>query len=389
MAPPSFGPPGYSIPQRYMNRTPPPDGADTNTRPYLIFFSYMSTCFGVAVFIIQRIFKKHAVLKKSTTVSVPPSRDIWLFSILAAGSLLTTWTFMVQYFDMSYKTWLMWRSYYDLDPHHRHWGLWLKETSLFHEAWELVVVGNARYWWSHQIFFFALGLGLYLEQKGIRRGIKHTWAFMLLGQIVAISFATNLFLLTLLLSPPVSSQASSTSARRSNWLGPWLLNLGTVFATAIPAFLLADDHYWHHSEDFLPVLLIPHVALLVLPAARALLPARYLPESNVVFDDKVYGYMWVLTIANAALMMIKTTYAAWAYSGFQGIQNALLEHPAVSSVGFDVIFCWTTWVCWYLTQGRGGAVSKHAVFQAREGYIGDRDGVAITSNGFDAGVRRR
>jgi hypothetical protein len=167
MAPPSFGPPGYAIPQRYMNRTPPPDGADTNTRPYLIFFSYMLTCLGVAVFIIQRIVKKNNVLKKSTAAISPPRKHVWLFGALAAGSLITTWGFMVQYFNVSYKTWLMWRSYYELDPHHRHWGLWLRETSLFHEAWELVVVGNARYWWSHQIFFFALGLGLYMEQKGM------------------------------------------------------------------------------------------------------------------------------------------------------------------------------------------------------------------------------
>lgn len=166
MAPRSFGPPGYSIPQRYMNRTPPPDGADTNTRPYLIFFTFISTCFGVSVFVIRNISKKHAVLKKSTAVDPPPRRDIWLFSALAAGSLLTTWTFMIQYFNISYRTWLMWRSYYDLDLHQRHWGLWLKETSLFHEAWELAVVGNSRYWWSHQAFFFALAMGLYLEQKG-------------------------------------------------------------------------------------------------------------------------------------------------------------------------------------------------------------------------------
>jgi hypothetical protein len=165
MAPRSFGPPGYAIPQRYVNRTPPPDGADTNTRPYLIFFSYILTCLGVSVFIIQRIVKKNAALQKSATSSPPPSKHVWLFSALAVGSLLTTWGFMVQYFNVSYKAWLMWRSYYELDPHHRHWGLWLRETSLFHEAWELVVVGNARYWWSHQIFFFALSLGLYMDQR--------------------------------------------------------------------------------------------------------------------------------------------------------------------------------------------------------------------------------
>lgn len=224
---------------------------------------------------------------------------------------------------------------------------------------------------------------------GIKRGIKYTWAFMFLGQFVAVSFATNLFLLTLLLSPPELRQASPTSKQRPSWLGPWLVSLGTVFTTAIPAFLLADDHYWHHSEDFLPVLLIPHVALLVLPAARALIPAKYIPEHSAAFNDKVYGYIWVLTIANASLMMMKTTYAAWAYSGFQGIQNALLEHPVISSVGFDVIFCWLTWACWYLTQGRDGSVPKYTKSQVQETYMDDRDGFAIISNDYDGGVRRR
>ncbi|KAF1911218.1 hypothetical protein BDU57DRAFT_524986 [Ampelomyces quisqualis] len=389
MAPPNFGPPDYSIPQRYMNRTPPPEGADTNTRAYLIFFSYMLTCFGISVFIIQRILKKNAVLQKSTTASQPPSQHVWLFSALAAGSLLTTWSFMVRYFNMSYKTWLMWRSYYELDPHHRHWGLWLKETSLFREAWELVVVGNARYWWSHQIFFFALGLGLYMEQKGIRRGVKYSWAFMLLGQIVAISFATNLFLLTLLLSPPTPSQPTSR-IQRSSWLGPWLVNLGSVLATAIPAFLLADDHYWHHSTDFLPLLLIPHVALLVMPFARVFAPARLLPDNSVAFDNKVYSYMWALTIGNAGLMTLKTTYAAVFYGGFQGILNALMEHPAVSSIGFDVIFCWVTWFCWYSTQGEEiRSVARERSDRVGDMYADDRAGITIKSNGLDGDVRRR
>jgi hypothetical protein len=166
MAPPRFGPPGSAIPQRYMKRTAPPNGADTNKRPYVVFFSYMLTCFLVSVYIILGIYKKYTVLKKSTTASLPPRKHVWLFSGLAATSLLVTWSFMLTYFNVSYQTWLVWRSFYELDPHQKHWGLWLKETSLFREAWESVVVGRARYWWSHQIFFFALGLGLYLEQRG-------------------------------------------------------------------------------------------------------------------------------------------------------------------------------------------------------------------------------
>jgi hypothetical protein len=180
---------------------------------------------------------------------------------------------------------------------------------------------------------------------------------MLLGQIVAISFATNLFLLTLLLSPPVP-QTSTTRAQRSRWLGPWLYNLGSILATVIPAFLLANDHYWHHSKDFLPVLLVPHVALLVVPFVRAVVPEKYFLEDDMAVDDK----LWALTFGNAAVMLLKTTYAAVSYGGFQGIRNALLEHPAVSSVGFDVIFCWITWICWISTQsGVVRSVAKQSI----------------------------
>lgn len=224
----------------------------------------------------------------------------------------------------------------------------------------------------------------------MRRGIKHTWAFMLLGQIVAISFATNLFLLTLILSPPAVSRPSTSSIQRSRWLGPWLLNLGALFATVIPAYLLADDHYWHHSEDFMPVLLAPHIALLVLPTVRVVVPSRYFPDHDQAFNDRVYGYMWVLTFANAAIMLLRTTWMAVSYCGFQGIQSALLQHPAVSSVGFDVIFCWITWICWNLTQGSvDGSRARESVTRDKEPYEDHAVDLSMQSGDYNGVVRRR
>lgn len=169
MPPPGAIPPGYSydhIPQSFMNRKPAPEGADTNTRAYLIFFSYLGLCVSLTVLIVQKLLKSYLVLSKSATARPPPRKHVLLFVGLAAGSVLSTWYYMVQYFKVSYQIWLMWRSYYDLTTDKTHWGLWLKETSLFKEAWEIAIVGNARYWWTHQIFFFASGLGLVLEQKG-------------------------------------------------------------------------------------------------------------------------------------------------------------------------------------------------------------------------------
>lgn len=178
MAPPGFAPPAYSygnIPTRYAHKEPPPPGTDTNGRAYFIFFSYLGLCASLTVFVIYKIVKSYTVLSKSTTAQLPPRKHVRLFAILAAGSLITTWYYMLEYFKLSYKTWLMWRSFYELTPDQRHWGLWLRETSLFREAWETAIVGNARYWWTHQIFFFACGLGLSLEQRGESRKKTRCW----------------------------------------------------------------------------------------------------------------------------------------------------------------------------------------------------------------------
>jgi hypothetical protein len=140
----------------------------------------------------------------------------------------------------------------------------------------------------------------------------------------------------------------------------------------------------------MPVLLTPHVALLVLPFVRILLPAKYFPDHDVAFNDKVYGYMWVLTFANAAIMLLRTTWMAVSYGGFAGIQSALLEHPAVSSVGFDVVFCWITWICWNWTQESAiSSIARKSVNNAKESNEDGSVGIATKRYGYDSDVRRR
>lgn len=139
----------------------------SNARPYGVFVFYMSTCLALSVFIVVKLFNKTEQLYAANPSRLPQRKHVLLFAVLAAASLLSTWSFMFQYFQWSYNNWLTVRSQRDLDPSVRHWGLWLKETLLFREAWESVVIGQNRYWWSHQIFYFASALGLHLEWKGM------------------------------------------------------------------------------------------------------------------------------------------------------------------------------------------------------------------------------
>ncbi len=191
---------------------------------------------------------------------------------------------------------------------------------------------------------------------------------MLLGQIVAISFATNLYFLTLLLSPPQQQPAAPQHSKRAtpaayksehaskshSWLGPWLIDGISVVMTTGAADRLSKERYWN-GPGFMPLLLLPHAILLVLPTFRALLPARFFPVGEFKTSDRIYSFLWVLNFHFVG-RLAWTTYQAYVTGDLGHICNTLLEHPAVSSVGCDVIFCWISWLCWWQTQSDSSSV---------------------------------
>lgn len=209
---------------------------------------------------------------------------------------------------------------------------------------------------------------------------------MLLGQIVAISFATNLFILNLLLSPP-APPAPARSGFKKKWIGPWLINFVAIIATEIPVYILADEHYWE-KHNFFPVLMVPHIALMVAPFARVLLPGKYFSDDDVEFADSIYSVLWKLTLGGGIFLWLKVTATAYSYGGFYGIYSALTEHPAVSSVGFDVICCWISWSAyWMLT--KKGVVDVVGKGSDEDGWEGAGSGTTVTSGDVGGAVRRR
>ena len=187
---------------------------------------------------------------------------------------------------------------------------------------------------------------------------------MLLGQIVAISFATNLYFLTLLLNiaqqtAPATSTVEKSSPqttksapgpKRNKWLGWWLVDGVSTLTVTSAAELLSRETYWH-GPSFMPVLMLPHVVLLIVPTARAILPASFFPEGEPRTVNKIYSSLLTFTFYFVGRLTV-TTYKAHVAGTLGEILGTLLEHPAVSSVGFDVIFCWISWLCWWQTQGR-------------------------------------
>ncbi|RMZ84436.1 hypothetical protein DV738_g839, partial [Chaetothyriales sp. CBS 135597] len=120
---------------------------------------------------------------------------------------------MLRFFSVSYHSWASAQTAHPDEC--LNFALWLRDTRLFEQAWWTAVATPARFWWTQQIFFFTTGWSVFVGREGNRRAIPHLWAYMLLGQIVAISFATNLFFLAALLSPLQQHQKKKKRANAS------------------------------------------------------------------------------------------------------------------------------------------------------------------------------
>jgi len=162
---------------------------------------------------------------------------------------------------------------------------------------------------------------------------------MLLGQIIAISFASNLYFLAAIVA--VAERPKATRRALPSWL--WhFATIGTlVSVAAIP--------YVHGWDSFLVVLLLPHILLFLpilsqTPSEQQISGLRVLTVSSGV----VLGAFVTLQIQKVRFRLKLSLLSDRLQNGgnWKSVWDALWAHSAVSSVGFDVIFCWISFLCW-------------------------------------------
>lgn len=72
---------------------------------------------------------------------------------------------------------------------------------MYLDAIEIVAEKARRFWWGQQIDLGLVSWSVLLAIEGRRRNIPLLWCYQLLGQLVSLSFAENLFFAALLLTP--------------------------------------------------------------------------------------------------------------------------------------------------------------------------------------------
>ncbi|KAI9266833.1 hypothetical protein BDA99DRAFT_536240 [Phascolomyces articulosus] len=256
-----------------------------------------------------------------------------IFIVGALGSFLFTWYYMIKYFIHSYN------ESDQIAPNEpvtlNSISHWLHNVSLFDDAWRTVSSGNIQWLWSQQICMFTVGVWTpFLAVEGARRRIPYLWAFMVLGQVVAISTASALFFATVLAFP--KTDLAGPSRRLTTAM---LICVFCGMITVVVSPFVAS------SQWFLLNLLVMHIVLVfpLLPSK----PAVYNYTEQTLFVAGVYtlsaGASLSICVQQCISCFIET---GSVYDTVVSMADIFFAHPAQSSISSDVVWVHLLCVMW-------------------------------------------
>ncbi|EIN03464.1 hypothetical protein PUNSTDRAFT_78135 [Punctularia strigosozonata HHB-11173 SS5] len=279
-----------------------------------------------------------------------------IFMLLTTASLAHTWYYMFAFMKWSFDDYESSHLASTSSQYLERIANWLVDTALFEQAWARVCAGPLNWWWSEQICIYTAGAWtVFLVVEGTRHDIKHVWAYMFLGQVVAISVASNVFYLALLYAkssdgPVTAGQraASSHSRATSRSQGSGILVLCTSLSLVTVALTPYLSQYW-----FLPNLLLMHVLLFIPLLAPG--PTSEKRETGLSIRT-LYSLVTVLAIFLRGRTVYDALYSAAAVSKqadlLPALWKTLHEHPAQASIGWDVVWTTISFIFWVMSDPR-------------------------------------
>ena len=159
----------------------------SNIKPITILCSYLCLAVVLTAQILRVLYQaktRSQTQQQDPHYRPPNSAHLIHFATLAVVSLVITWYYMLAFFTFSYQTWarnnnvplptrLNVLSARNEDVGGLHLGAWLRDTKLFKDAWETVIDGSARFWWSQQIFLITTIWSVFLGVEGAHRVLQN------------------------------------------------------------------------------------------------------------------------------------------------------------------------------------------------------------------------
>ncbi|KAL4782802.1 hypothetical protein BJX76DRAFT_331749 [Aspergillus varians] len=351
-----------AVPESVFNMaTISPENPPIYYRSLFLFFGYLSLVTFLASLCCRTIYTRYQARQKKNDWATSQRRThAFLFVLLAALSLGTTWYYMISFFVHSFNNWstgpkgLPYAATHGAEgslPLLTRMGLWLNDTYIFQEAWETVSKSPARVWWSGQIFGWTIGWSLFLGITGRRYRIPHVWVYMLIAQAVGVSVAANLFFAAI----TVSARPDEKNILFA-WAPPLLYEVVPVALSLLDTLAVPIFAY---RKGFMPILLAPHFLVFI--------PCVLGPRSSSSVSSKLQGQRTTQRYAVCMQWVAAASVVLQAYFTFLALQEigsdlpysevarrllgTFYDHPACSSVSWDVVMCTISAFFWALVHG--------------------------------------
>ncbi|KAK8847360.1 hypothetical protein IAR55_005217 [Kwoniella newhampshirensis] len=255
----------------------------------------------------------------------------FFFLRTGVGALLCTWYFMFQFMNWSYS---------DFSYLHESASMsqWLIKTPLFEQAWTIVCNGPTNWWWSSWICTWTVIFTTVVWSESGRRGIKYPYAYMLLGQLVAISVATALFLVAMSLHPRIRSEPRSAP-----------LHVAFPLTMAFIPIYLLPQHVG--TDKFMTSLLWLHGALL-LPLTTPPVGQHSESQRGTIAFPALYALLAGIAAAihgNATKILLQSLPQNQPL--LPKLLKTIFSHPAQASISLDVIWVFAILVSWFVISG--------------------------------------
>ncbi|KAI0052857.1 hypothetical protein FA95DRAFT_1482861 [Auriscalpium vulgare] len=332
-----------------------------------VFSSYFSIILSL-FYVIVRSFRIDATSKAQGSGS--RSQRI-TYAVLTTASFAHTWYYMFAFLRWSF-----------LDHEHAtgvtstgaprlsNIADWLWDTGLFEQAWNAVCIRPHNWWWSEHLCLFTVSFWtVFLLYEGRRRNVKHIWAYMLFGQLVAISVACNLFFLALVLraDPPISRPKTKLPKLDTKTV-PFLLWVSVAISLVT---ILLVPHSVAHNYFLFNLLVMHSLPFVPLLSSEALLSSAFLRiRLRTLFGITAVSAVSARIVTTSTLLAsLPPSIRSSPREVIRFLWEVLHSHPAQSSIGWDVIWATISFLVWAVTGSRRTMFGRHLSFFSLSGIV--------------------
>lgn len=195
-------------------------GASSNYIGGTIFLGYIVAALVLTGLILQSLSRSYKQVKARNNGTLPRQTALYVFAGLAATSFAVLSYNMLFFLIVSYQSWCQVRglAFSTMSTTEAITSIkdWTFTSTLFLDFARALCSTEQGYWWVMQALMGTMVTNIVMSSAGQRYGVENMEYYFLIGQILPISYAQNLFSVALALKAASGGKPSGSKNKQAN-----------------------------------------------------------------------------------------------------------------------------------------------------------------------------